>query len=91
MEQCTPWRLADLSVRRYDAQNGALVQHRRDLAGLHGHEVAADAVDDRLEHDEPVKLVDGLVEHQTAHAADEQRGEHGHPSGLEHRSRVLVV
>lgn len=68
IDQRTPRRLADLGVRRHDAQNGALVQHCGDLAGLDGHEIAADSVDDRLEDDETVEMVNGLIEHQTAHS-----------------------
>lgn len=89
-EQRAPRRLQDLGMRRHNAQNAALVQHRGDLARLHRHQIAADAVDDGLEDDEALEIVDGLVEHQTAQAADEQRTEHRHPAGLEHRPRVFV-
>lgn len=40
------------SVLRQLSKQSGLVQERGDATRLHGHQVAADAVDDRLEDDE---------------------------------------
>lgn len=71
MEQRPPGHLEDLSMRRNDSGQRALVEHRWDFAGLHRDEIAADAVDDRLEDDEAGEFTDGALQHQASHAGEE--------------------
>lgn len=71
MEQRPPGHLEDLSMRRNDSGQRALVEHRWDFAGLHRDKIAADAVDDRLEDDEAGEFADGALQHQASHAGEE--------------------
>lgn len=60
-------------MRREDAEQRALMEHRRDLAGLNRHEVAADSVDDGLEDDEAGELADGSLQHESAHSGEGEK------------------
>lgn len=68
MEKRSPWHFEDLSMRRNDAGQRALMEHRWDFAGLNWYKIAANAVDDRLENDEAGKFADRSFQHQTSHS-----------------------
>lgn len=71
LEQCLPRHFKDLGVRRNDANDRTLVEHGGNFARLNGYQVATDAVDDGLEHDETFENFDGLIQHETTQSEKE--------------------
>lgn len=72
LEQRSPGPFDNFRVRWYYANNWTLMQHRWYFASLHGHQIAANTINDWLKDHKSIEHLHSSIQHETAETAWEK-------------------